>query len=152
MDAHYLDKANPDVYAALRATADTIAVAAREAGLPKLLTELVSVRVSQINGCAYCLHLHTKKLMAAGESVQRLGVLTAWRETELFDETERAALEMAEAITTLPAPEERIAIEYRVREVLSDAEFAAISWVAISMNAMNRLSITSRHPVRPPRA
>ncbi|MDO7868441.1 carboxymuconolactone decarboxylase family protein [Nocardioides jiangxiensis] len=152
MDALYLDKANPDVYAGFRAAADAIAAAARDAGLPRLLTELVSVRVSQVNGCAYCLNVHTKKLMDAGETVQRLGALTAWRETELFDETERAALEIAEAITTLPAPEERIAVEYRVREVLSDAEFAAVSWVAISMNAMNRLSITSRHPVRPPRA
>jgi len=150
--AHYLDKANPGVYAAMRAAADLVAEAASAAGLSKLLVELVSVRVSQINGCAYCLDVHTAKLLAAGESTRRLGVLPAWRETGLFDETERAALELAEAITTLPSAEERLASEYRVREVLSDAEFAALSWLAISMNAFNRVSITSRHPVRPHRA
>lgn len=150
--AHYLDKANPDVYAAMRGAADLVAEAASQAGLSKIVVELVSVRVSQLNGCAFCLDRHTAKLLAAGESTRRLGVLPAWRETGLFDETERAALELAEAITTLPSPEERLAIEYRVREVLSDAEFAALSWLAISMNAFNRISITSRHPVRPTRA
>ena len=149
MNPHYLDKANPDVYAAMRGAADLIATAASQAGLSKLLVELVCVRVSQINGCAYCLDVHTAKLLAAGESPRRLGVLPAWRETGLFDETERAALELAEAITTLPDPEARLASEYRVREVLSDAEFSALSWLAISMNAFNRVSITSRHPVRP---
>lgn len=152
MNPHYLDKANPDVYAAMRNAASLIAKAAVDAGLSTLLVELVCVRVSQINGCAYCLDVHVTKLLAGGETTRRLGVLTSWRETELFDETERAALELAEAITTLPPAEERLAIEYRVREVLSDAEFAALSWLVVSMNAFNRVSITSRHPVRPPRA
>lgn len=152
MKPHYLDKANPDVYAAMRGAADLVAKAAVDAGLSRLLVELVCVRVSQLNGCAYCLDIHTTKLLAGGETARRLGVLTAWRETELFDEVERAALELAEAITTLPSAEERLVIEYRVREVLSDAEFGALSWLAISMNAFNRVSITSRHPVRPHRA
>lgn len=148
MDALYLDKANPDVYAALRAVASAASKAAKDAGLSARLVELVSLRVSQINGCAYCLDVHHPKAVKAGETEQRLALLPAWRETELFDETERAALELAEAITTLPTAEERIATEYRVREILSDAEFAAVSWVSISMNSMNRLSITSRHVVR----
>lgn len=149
MDALYLDKANPDVYAAMRSGALAAAKAARDAGLSARLVELVSLRVSQINGCAYCLDVHLAKAVAAGETEQRLALLAAWRETDLFDELEHAALELAEMITDLPHAEERLAIEYRVRESLSDAEFATVSWVAVAMNAMNRLSIVSRHPVRP---
>ncbi len=149
MDALYLDKAHPELYASLKATAAAATQAARDAGLSARLVELVSLRVSEINGCAFCLDVHHAKAVRAGETEQRLALLSAWRETDLFDELEHAALELAEAVTTLPHAEERLAIEYRVREILSDAEFAAVAWIAISMNSMNRLSIISRHPVRP---
>jgi AhpD family alkylhydroperoxidase len=151
VDPLYLDKSNPDLYAALITAARGVSAAATSAGISPGLVELLCVRVSQINGCAYCLDLHTRRAVDAGESPQRLAVLDAWHETELFDEAERAALEWAETVTTLPGAEERLAIEYRVRESLSDAEFAAVSWLAVTMNAANRLSIASRHPVRPRR-
>jgi AhpD family alkylhydroperoxidase len=149
MDPLYLDKAAPDIYAHLVAASKAVGANALAAGLDRRLIELVNLRVSQLNGCSFCLDLHTQRALNAGETTQRLGVLVAWQEAGLYSEVERAALELAEAITVLPHPEERLELEFRVREVLSDAEYAAVSWLAVSMNAFNRISITSRHPVRP---
>lgn len=149
MDPLYLDKSNPDIYGTLSAAAKTLAQAAADAGLDRRLVELVNIRVSQLNGCAYCLDLHVRRAQELGETPQRLGVLAAWREAALYTDAERAALDIAEAVTVLPHPEERLDVEFRAREVLSDAEFAAVSWLAITMNAFNRVSITSRHPVKP---
>jgi AhpD family alkylhydroperoxidase len=149
MDPLFLDKASPDIYGHLMAAARAVGASAAAAGLDRRLVELVSLRVSQLNGCSYCLDVHTARALKAGETTQRLGVLPAWQEAGLYTELERAALELAEGITMLPHPEERLDLEFRVREVLSDAEYAAVSWLAISMNAFNRISITSRHPVKP---
>jgi AhpD family alkylhydroperoxidase len=149
VDPLYLDKSNPAIYDLMVATAKGVSVAAAEAGLDRRLVELVNLRCSQINGCAFCLDLHTRRALAYGETTQRLGVLPTWREAGVFTEMERAALEVAEFVTELPEPEERIAAEYRAREILSDAEYAAVAWVAVAMNAFNRVSITSRHPVHP---
>jgi AhpD family alkylhydroperoxidase len=149
MDPLFLDKASPEIYGHLMAAARSAGAAAAAAGLDRRLVELVSLRVSQLNGCSYCLDVHTARALKAGETAQRLGVLPAWQEAGLYTEIERAALELAEAITVLPHPEERLDLEFRVREVLSDAEYAAVAWLAISMNAFNRISITSRHPVAP---
>lgn len=149
MDPLYLDKSNPDIYDLMVATAKGVSATAEQAGLDRRLVELVNLRVSQINGCAFCLDLHTRRAQQDGETAQRLGVLPTWREAGVFTEMERAALEVAEFVTELPEPEERIAAEYRAREILSDAEYAAVAWIAVAMNAFNRISITSRHPVRP---
>lgn len=149
MDACYLDKSNPEIYAEMVATARATGAAAEAAGLDPRLVELVNLRVSQINGCAFCLDLHTKRALNHGETVQRIGVLTTWREAAVYSEMERAALEVAELVTLLPEPEERLVREAGAREILSDAEYAAVAWLAIAMNAFNRVSILSRHPVKP---
>lgn len=149
VDALYLDKSDPATYDLMVATAKGVSAAAAEAGLAPRLVELVNLRVSQINGCAFCLDLHTGRALKYGETTQRLGVLPTWRESGVFTEMERAALEVAEFVTELPEPEDRIAAEYRAREILSDAEYSAVAWIAVAMNAFNRISITSRHPVRP---
>jgi AhpD family alkylhydroperoxidase len=121
--------------------------AAESAGLDEKTVELLRVRVSQLNGCAYCLDLHIREAMEAGETVQRLAVLQAWRETALFTEKERAALALAESITELPGHSVQGHEEAHAREYLSEEEFSAVSWLAITMNAFNRVSITSHHPV-----
>ncbi|WP_318209604.1 carboxymuconolactone decarboxylase family protein [Streptomyces sp. SJL17-1] len=144
----YLDKQSPAAYRALVHTADAVRATAAEAGLDRILVELVNLRVSQINGCAYCLDVHTRAALRAGETTRRLGVLPAWRDTELFTARERAALALAEA-TTDPADglaQERAYGE--ARAVLNDEEISAVIWVAITINAFNRVSILSRHPVR----
>ncbi|MFF0294814.1 carboxymuconolactone decarboxylase family protein [Kitasatospora sp. NPDC004615] len=147
----YIDKQHPQAFRALRSNAEAVREAAAEAGLDRRLVELVNLRVSQINGCAYCLDVHTKAALQAGESVQRLGVLNAWRDTALFDERERAALALAEA-TTHPADATAQDVAYaQARAVLGDEQISAVIWVAIAINAFNRVSILSKHPVRPAR-
>ncbi|MGC5411618.1 carboxymuconolactone decarboxylase family protein, partial [Streptomyces sp. DT225] len=86
-------------YRALVAAAEAVRAVADEAGLDRRLVELINLRVSQLNGCAFCLDVHTRAALRAGESVQRLGVLAAWRDTGLFTERERAALALAESTT-----------------------------------------------------
>ncbi|WP_335935035.1 carboxymuconolactone decarboxylase family protein [Streptomyces sp. PTD5-9] len=144
----YLDKQSPAAYQALVKTADAVRTTAADAGLDRILVELVNLRVSQLNGCAYCLDVHTRAALRAGETTRRIGVLAAWRDTELFTARERAALALAEA-TTHPADalaQERAYAE--AREVLNDDELSAVIWVAITINAFNRVSILSKHPVR----
>ncbi|MFI1654706.1 carboxymuconolactone decarboxylase family protein [Streptomyces sp. NPDC020472] len=144
----YVDKQSPKAYHALVQTADAVRATAAEAGLDRILVELVNLRVSQINGCAYCLDVHTRAALRAGETTRRLGVLAAWRDTELFTDRERAALALAEATTT---PADSLAQERAhdsARRALSDEEISAVIWVAITINAFNRVSILSGHPVR----
>ncbi|MEV5975292.1 carboxymuconolactone decarboxylase family protein [Streptomyces sp. NPDC051921] len=144
----YLDKRSPAAYRALVETADAVRATAADAGLDRILVELVNLRVSQLNGCAFCLDVHTRAALRAGETTRRLGVLAAWRDTELFTARERAALALAEA-TTHPADalaQERAYGE--AREVFDDDEVSAVIWVAIAINAFNRVSILSKHPVR----
>lgn len=144
----HLDKQSPTAYQALVKTADAVRTTAADAGLDRILVELVNLRVSQLNGCAYCLDVHTRAALRAGETTRRLGVLAAWRDTGLFTARERAALALAEA-TTHPADalaQERAYAE--AQEALSDDELSAVIWVAITINAFNRVSILSKHPVR----
>lgn len=144
----YIDKQSPKAYHSLVATSEAVRAVAEEAGLGRILVELVNLRVSQINGCAFCLDVHTRAALRAGETSRRLGVLAAWRDTEVFTEQERAALALAEA-TTHPADAALQESSYALaRRTLSDDEIAAVIWVAVTINAFNRVSILSKHPVR----
>lgn len=114
------------------------------------LKHLVKMRVSQINGCAYCLHVHTQKGIEAGLDDQRRGLVSVWREAEqVYSEQERAALELAEAVTQLPELEELQVAQLSSGAVLSPEQYSAVQWLAITMNVTNRISILSHHPVRP---
>ncbi|MFD5623734.1 carboxymuconolactone decarboxylase family protein [Streptomyces yangpuensis] len=147
-DRIYLDKQSPAAYQALVKAAEAVRATAAEAGLDRILVELVNLRVSQLNGCAFCLDVHTRAALRAGETTRRLGVLAAWRDTELFTARERAALALAEATTH---PTDALAQEQayaQAREVLGDDEISAAVWAAIAINAFNRVSILSKHPVR----
>lgn len=144
----YLDKAVPEIYAELADTSKQIRAAAEAAGLSESLLELINLRVSQINGCAYCLDVHSKKALRLGEDPRRLAVLQTWQETALFDDAESAALELAEVVTRLPAPAVREEVEDAARRVLGDEAYAVVAWAAVMMNSFNRLSIVSHHPVR----
>jgi AhpD family alkylhydroperoxidase len=145
-----LAKAAPAAYKALDALSAEVATIAQDAGLDPLLIELIKLRTSQINGCAFCLRLHTRDALKLGESTDRLAVLPAWREAgAYFSPLEAAALELAEAITTVAVGQVPDEVYDAVREVLTDDQLTAVSWIAISMNAFNRVAITSRTPVRP---
>jgi len=105
------------------------------------LFELIYYRVSQVNGCAYCLDMHTKDLRAMGETEQRLYVLPAWREAPFYSERERAALAWAEALTKLNGgvvPEE---IYDRAMEQFSEEEIIDITMAVIAINCYNRINL-----------
>ena len=144
----FLDKADPAVFRALNGVGLKVKEAAEAAGIGNELSELIKIRVSQINGCAYCLDLHTQDAVAEGVSPRRLAVLHAWRDTDLFSPQERAALAVAESTTLLPGTERLEEEHEKARGVLSDAEFSAVNWIAITIGAFNRISIVSRHPVK----
>ena len=147
-DPFFLDKSDTGSWKAQNSFSLKVKEAAEAAGLETKLIELLNIRISQINGCSFCLDMHTRLALEAGESMQRIAVLTTWRETTLFTDLEAAALSVAEATTTLPDTETRIAELAASRLVLDDAQFSAIQWAAIAMNAFNRVSILSQHPVR----
>lgn len=144
-----IDKQTRPVYRAQVAVAVAVRDAVSKAGLDRKLTELVNIRVSQINGCAYCLDVHIRDALKAGERAQRLAVLPAWRDTDLFTDAERAALTIGELVTDLPSSYEQDCRYAEARKALKDEQLSAIIWVAIAMNSFNRISILSRHQVRP---
>jgi AhpD family alkylhydroperoxidase len=111
------------------------------------LFELVKIRASQINGCAYCIDMHTKDARLAGETEQRIYGLSAWHETPFYTDRERAALEWTEAITRVAdshVPDDLFA---RVSAQFSEAELVALTFGVIVINSWNRLSIAFRPPV-----
>lgn len=143
----FIDKQSPTVYKAMNGWAAEVTSVTKNAGIDRKLVELVNLRVSQINGCAFCLDLHTHRALGEGESPQRLAVLSAWRETDFFDPVESAALRLAEIVTGLPAHDE-IETEYaRARDALTDDQISVVLWIATAMNAYNRISILSRYPI-----
>jgi AhpD family alkylhydroperoxidase len=148
-DRLFIDKQSPDAYRTMSAVAAEVAATAQAAGLDRLLVELVNIRISQLNGCGFCLDLHVRRALADGETPQRLAVLPAWRDVDLFSLPEQAALALAEAITRLPEHHDRERERSRARKELTADQFSAVSWIAITMNAFNRISIISGHPVRP---
>lgn len=120
--------------------------AARKSGLEVPLLELVRMRASQINGCAYCLDMHSKDARAEGESEQRLYTLSAWRETPFFTERERAALAWTEAVTVISENDVPDDLYSSVRAHFSESELVALTIAIIAINGWNRLAIPFRTP------
>ena len=113
--------------------------------LEPALIELVLMRVSQINGCAYCLDMHSKDARAAGETEQRLYVLPAWRETTLFSERERIALAWAEELTELASHDAVSDTLYaRARQHFEEAELVDLTLLVVSINGWNRINVAAR--------
>jgi AhpD family alkylhydroperoxidase len=111
------------------------------------LTALLHVRVSQLNGCAYCVDMHSRELLATGEDLQRLTSLTTWHETSLYTERERAALQWAEDLTLLPASGAPQAHFDALRPHFSDQEIAEMTFSIAQINAWNRMGVGMRLPV-----
>ena len=113
----------------------------REDGIDKPLMELVKIRVSQINHCAFCIDMHTRDARAIGETEQRIYALNAWRETPFFTERERAALAWAEANTLLPNGIEQALFD-EVRQQFSEAQLANLTLAIATINAWNRFGVS----------
>lgn len=116
--------------------------------LTPLTVELIKLRVSQINGCAYCLRLHTRDALALGESADRIAVLAAWRGTSYFNDFEQAVLRVAESVARVGHPGMAHG-EAEDTSLLSREEIRAAKWVAISIDALNRLAVTSGSVISP---
>lgn len=112
----------------------------------KSLVNLILYRVSQINGCAFCLDMHSKDLRAAGETEQRLYVLDAWRDAPFYSERERAALAWAEAVTKLTDKEVPESVYEEARAQFSEQEMADLTVAVLAINCYNRVNIAFRTP------
>ncbi len=118
-----------------------------ESGLDKTLYELIKTRASQINGCAYCINMHTRDAMKLGETAQRLFLLDAWRETELFSEKEQAVLALTEAMTLITKGHVPDEIYENAAAQLTPGELAAVIMAVVAINGWNRIAITTRKPL-----
>jgi AhpD family alkylhydroperoxidase len=116
----------------------------KQSGLEPGLLELVRIRVSQINGCAYCIDMHTKDARARGETEQRLYGLSAWRETPFYSERERAALAWAEAVTLLAQNSIPNELYEQARGQFSEKELVDLTLGVIAINGWNRLAVAFR--------
>ena len=134
-------KASPDGFKAMRQLQAHI----DDCGIEHPLLELVKMRASQLNGCAYCLDMHSKDARAAGETEQRLYLLDAWRESPFYSERERAALAWTEALTRISKTKDvPDALYDEVRKQFSDKELVDLSLAIIAINGWNRLAIPFR--------
>ena len=116
----------------------------QQCGLDESLQNFIKLRVSQINGCAYCIDMHWKDLRAAGESEQRLYGLDAWEESPYYTDRERAALTWAESVTNIQDGHVPDEVFERVKEFFNDKELADLTLAVTAINSWNRLSIAAR--------
>ena len=146
MNAPRLDpaQASPQAYRALLALTQT----AEHCGLGAALIELVEIRASQINGCAYCIHMHSTQARRQGESEMRLYLLPAWRESSLYTPRERAALAWTEALTRLPETQAPDADYALLAAHFSPREQVDLTLVVTTINSWNRIAVgfRSQHP------
>jgi AhpD family alkylhydroperoxidase len=125
-----------------------------QGGLEGSLMELVKIRASQINGCAFCLHMHTTQARKQGETEERLYLLDAWRESPLYSARERAALAWTEALTRLPETHAPDDVYRTVQAQFSEQELVTLTLLIVAINGWNRIQVGFRavHPVAERRA
>lgn len=143
----WLDKSDQASWKALNATLVKVDQALKDASVPATVSELSNIRISQINGCIYCLNVHMNRARKFGISQQKLDLLTAWRDSEIYTPAERQALELGETVTRLGDHQTIRTVRLAAIEVLGEPAVTAIEWGAILMNSYNRISILSGHPV-----
>lgn len=115
-----------------------------ESGLDKTLGELIKIRASQINGCVYCLNMHTKEARQMGETEQRIYGLSAWQEAPYYTDKERAALALTEAVTLVSESRVPDEVYKAAQAVFTQQEIATITMAIVVINSWNRIAITSR--------
>lgn len=142
------ETAFPSAYAdAIRLSGATAKIAA-EAGLDHALLELVKIRASQLNACAFCIDMHTTDARKGGESERRLNLLAAWHETELFSAQERVALELTETLTRLAETRDVSDELYtRALTVFDEKQYSALVYSIAMINFWNRISVASHRPL-----
>ena len=133
-------KVNPDAAKAIY----TLEAYVKSSAIEPSLIDLIKVRASQLNGCAFCIDMHTREARAKGEGEQRLYLLDAWRESPLYTDRERAALEWAESLILISIDHVPDEVFNRVRQQFSEAELVDLSMAVVAINGWNRLSIGFR--------
>lgn len=131
--------ANPEAIKAMLGLEQFI----RDCGLNRKLYEWIKLRASQINGCSYCIDSHAKDLQKMGESVEKIALLTVWREVPHFSEEERAVLELTECATKLPQGGIPRAVYDRVRAHFSEKQFIDLIMAINTINAWNRIGVST---------
>lgn len=147
--AGYLDKQQPDLYATLTHYSQQLIDEADRLGIPRRTLELINYLCSQINGCAFCLDLHHRRALKYGETEQRLSLVAVYKEVQLFEAPEVVAMKIAEQITRMSSSRPSAELFAEARQHYSEEQISVICMAAIGINAFNRLSILSEHPVRP---
>jgi AhpD family alkylhydroperoxidase len=136
-------KAYPEAYKTMLALSQAV----EKTGLTPQLIDLVNYRVSQLNGCAFCLDMHSKDLRARGETEQRMYMISAWREVpHLYNDRERAALAWAEAVTRLEDGQVQDEVYEIARQQFSQAELVQLTLAIVAINGWNRFNVAFRTP------
>lgn len=138
-----LSKVAPWAYEAMIALEKAIAASV----LDRKLYELIKTRASQINGCAYCINMHVRDAMKMGETAQRLFLLDAWRETDLYTPKERAVLALTESMTLISGNHVPDEVYNEAASLLTEDELAAVIMSVVAINSWNRMAITTRSPL-----
>ena len=149
MERVNLGKTAPELYKAVLELENLSMQKVKQAGLDIGFSHLLKLRASQINQCAFCVRMHTQDAIKAGESMERIALISAWRESGYFSEKERASLILIEEITLIANQHFPDSAYQDAAKVLSEAEITAIEWVAIVINAWNRIAISSHYAVNP---
>lgn len=134
-----LHEVSPEAYAGPLALEKYII----KSGLDRKLYELIKMRASQINGCHYCLNMHSRDAMKEGETAQRLFLLDAWRETDLYTEKERAVLALTEEMTLIANHHVSDEVYNHAAQLLTEKELAAVIMAVVAINGWNRMAITT---------
>ncbi len=136
-------KVAPQAYQAMIALEEYL----KNSGLDIKLYELIKTRASQINGCAYCINMHVRDAIKIGETAQRLFLLDAWRESNLFTEKEKAVLALTESMTLITKDHVPDEVYNQAAKHLSEQEMAAVIMAVVAINGWNRIAITARNPL-----
>lgn len=143
----HLSRSARPAYDALEAFSQTVGEIAQEAGIDARLKEIALIHSSQLNGCAYCVRVHVDRAVAAGLTADEIGQIATWRDSGVFTARERAALLLAERYVRIHEAGIPDDVYDHVGGILSEAEYVALSWLLVSINAFNRVTIAGKYPV-----
>ncbi len=144
-----LGKTAPELYKTVIELENLSMQKVQQARIEMGFSHLLKLRASQINQCAFCVRMHTQDAIKVGESIDRIALISAWRESEYFSAKERAALTLIEEITLIAQQHFPDAAYEQAANVLSSDEITAIEWIAIVINTWNRIAISSQYKVAP---
>jgi AhpD family alkylhydroperoxidase len=143
-----LTSALPEAFRSVASLHKIVQQAAADAGLAPTLLELIRTRASQLNGCSYCVDVHSRDALKLGESQRRLLLLPVWRESGLFTEAERVALALTEEVTRLSESQDLPdALYQEATQVFSEEQYVAVMWTIGIINMLNRFGVPSHKPL-----